>query len=76
MELLANLLPWIQIGLSVLLVIAILLQQSSAGVGGAFGGGDGGAINHTRRGAEKTLFQLTIAIAVLFALSAFLSLII
>jgi len=76
MELLANLLPWIQIGLSVLLVIAILLQQSSAGVGGAFGGSDGGAINHTRRGAEKTLFQLTIAIAVLFAASAFLSLII
>jgi protein translocase SecG subunit len=34
-------LPYVQIILSVLLVLGILLQQSEAGLGGAFGGGDG-----------------------------------
>ncbi len=72
MELLVNILPWIQIILSLILVAIILLQQSSAGVGGAFGGGDGGAINHTRRGFEKLLFRATIIIAILFVFSIFI----
>ena len=72
MELLVDILPWIQIILSLILVAIILLQQSSAGVGGAFGGGDGGAINHTRRGFEKLLFRATIVIAILFVISAFI----
>lgn len=76
MELLAGLLPIIQIILSVILVIAIILQQTGAGVGGAFGGGDGSAINYTRRGAEKMLFRITIVVAILFAASAFLTLLV
>ncbi len=76
MELLTNSLPWIQVSLSVILVIVILFQQSSAGAGGAFGGGSEDTINHTRRGAEKILFQLTIIIAILFSFSVFLPLII
>jgi len=72
MELLVNILPWIQIVLSLILIAIILLQQSSAGAGGAFGGGDGGAINHTRRGFEKLLFKATIIIAILFVISAFI----
>ena len=75
MQLLNAVLPWIQIGLSVLLIGAILLQQSSAGVGGAFGGGDGGAY-HSRRGLEKTLFHASIILGILFALTAFAQLII
>lgn len=70
MQLLVNILPWVQIALSILLVALILIQQSSAGVGGAFGG-DGSAINHTRRGFEKLLFRATIVIAILFILSIF-----
>ncbi|GMQ95155.1 MAG: hypothetical protein BMS9Abin13_267 [Patescibacteria group bacterium] len=62
--------------LAVILVAIILLQQSSAGVGGAFGGGDGGAINHTRRGFEKILFRATIIVAILFIFSVFVVLII
>ncbi|MDP3725567.1 MAG: preprotein translocase subunit SecG [bacterium] len=73
MELLSSFLPWIQIILSILLVGAILMQQSGAGVGGAFGGADGGGF-YTRRGFEKFLFQATIVIAILFALSAFVAL--
>lgn len=74
MTLVAQALPWIQVILATLLTIAILLQQSGAGVGGAFGGGDSSAINYTRRGAERTLFQATIVLGILFALSAFISL--
>ncbi|MDP3958463.1 MAG: preprotein translocase subunit SecG [bacterium] len=63
-------LPYVQIVLSALLIGAILLQQTSANAGGAFGGGDALSSYHTRRGAEKTLFNLTIILGVLFALSA------
>ena len=73
MTIIAKILPWVQIILSALLVLSILLQQSSAGVGGALGGGDGGATFHTRRGFEKFLFYFTIVIAILFAASAVLA---
>jgi len=75
MEILSNILPWIQIGLSILLIIAILLQHSGAELGGAFGGGEGGGFYHTKRGFEKFLFYLTIASAILFAASAFVAII-
>jgi protein translocase SecG subunit len=70
MEAITQALPWIQIVLSAILIIGILLQSSSAGVGGAFGGGDGGGIYHTKRGFEKFVFYLTIIVAVLFVASA------
>jgi len=76
MSLIAKILPYVQIVFSVILVTAILLQQSDAGVGGALGGGDGGSFHHTRRGFEKFLFYLSIVIGILFALSAFLAIII
>lgn len=67
----SSVLPYIQIGLSAIMCALIILQTSSAGLGGAFGeaGFDSGA--RTRRGFEKTLFISTIIIAVLFAVSAF-----
>ncbi len=76
MNLVAQILPYVQIVLSVILVLAILLQQSSAGVGGALGGSDGGSFHHTRRGFEKFLFFLSITCGVLFALSSLLAIII
>ncbi|MCG2694492.1 preprotein translocase subunit SecG [Candidatus Parcubacteria bacterium] len=75
METLKNILPYIQIILSVLLIISILLQQSGNELGGAFGGGDNFSSKHTRRGIEKTLFNITITLAVLFVISAFVALI-
>jgi len=76
MKILTQVLPWIEIGLAVLLSIAILIQQSSAGIGALGGGGDNGSISHTRRGFEKFVFYLTIVLAVLFAVSTFLAILI
>ena len=76
MQTVAKILPYAQIVFSIVLVTAILLQQSEAGVGGAFGGGDAGSFHHTRRGFEKFLFYLSIVCGILFALSAFLAIII
>jgi len=53
-----------QIVLSVALVMAILLQVKGGGLGGIFGQAD--TVFRTRRGVEKTLFKLTVVLAVLF----------
>lgn len=75
MQTLVSVLPYIQIGLSVVLVAAILLQQSAAGLGGAFGDNFSAGF-HTRRGFEKTLFYTTIILGILFAVSALVALLI
>jgi len=75
MDTLKTLLPYIQIVLSVLLIAAILLQQTGSGIGGAFGESNNfGTTFHTRRGLEKFLFNGTIVIAILFGLSALIAL--
>ena len=76
MEFLKGILPYIQIVISVLLVASILLQQRGSSLGGAFGGDNFSAAFHTRRGLEKTLFQASIVLGILFALSAFLALVV
>lgn len=76
MSFVANILPYVQIILSVILTMSILLQQSGAGAGGALGGGDTGSFHSTRRGFEKFLFILSIVCAILFTLSALLAIII
>ncbi len=72
MQVLASVLPYGQIILSVVLITSILLQQSGTNVGGALGGGDEN-FHHTRRGFEKFLFFLSIVCGILFALSAILA---
>lgn len=76
MKLLAQILPYAEIILSVVLVLAIMLQNSGAELGGALGGDAGGSFHHTRRGFEKFLFYLSIVCGILFALSALLAIII
>jgi protein translocase SecG subunit len=76
MSSLIGILPYIQIVLSILLVVAILVQKSEAGVGGSFGGNDNFAAGfHTRRGFEQKLFYFTIALAILFVVSSLLILV-
>ncbi len=56
-----------QLLISVVLIIVILLQTRGTDIGAALGGGGGGGSSfRTRRGLEKTLFQLTIVLAVVF----------
>ncbi len=71
-----GILPYIQLALAALLVVSVLLQQTGASMGGAFGGDNFSAGYHTRRGAEKWLFYATIALGILFAVSAFIALVI
>jgi preprotein translocase subunit SecG len=53
-----------QIVVSILLIIAILMQSSSSGLGSAFGGESSNY--RTKRGAEKSIFTATVVLAVLF----------
>lgn len=53
---------------SILLIASVLLQQQSAGIGGAFGGD---SIHHTRRGSERWFFIATIALSFVFLGLAF-----
>lgn len=75
MSVISSILPYVQIGLSILLILAVLLQQSGAANGGALGGGDAASAFHTRRGFERLLFIATIVLGVLFAITAFLALV-
>ncbi len=50
--------------IAITLTGVVLVQGANSGLGSAFGGDSG--IYRTRRGVEKTLFTMTIALAVLF----------
>lgn len=52
--------------LSVVLVVLILLQVKGGGLSDILGGDAGGGISRTRRGLEKTLFQITIGLSTAF----------
>jgi len=69
-------LPYIQVILSILLVAGVLLQRSEAGLGSAFGSDSMGGNRYLRRGFEKTLFNATILIAILFVISTLTSLLV
>jgi len=70
----AQILPYIQIILSLLLIAGVLLQRSEGGLGSTFGGGDAMGGRFMRRGFEKILFNTTLVVAILFVISAFTSL--
>lgn len=63
-----NFLNLAQLLISVILIVVVLLQTRGGDIGAAFGGGGGGGGSsfRTRRGLEKTLFQLTILLAIIF----------
>lgn len=75
MNVIGGFLPYIQIILSLALIAAILLQKTGSSLGGAFGADNFSSGFHTRRGAEKVLFQATVVLSVLFALTALVGLI-
>ncbi len=58
-----------QVVLAVALIVLVTLQAKDAGLSQMFGGSDMG-VARTRRGVEKTMYQATIALGVLFVLLA------
>jgi preprotein translocase subunit SecG len=71
-----HMLPYVQIGLSVMLIVCVLMQHTGAALGGAFGADNFSSGFHTRRGLERTLFYATIVLGILFAASALINLLI
>jgi len=57
-----------QIMVGIVLIAIVLLQVRGGGLGGIFGQAD--TTFRTRRGVEKTLFQFTIALVVIFVILA------
>ncbi len=68
-----NIFNYITIGSMLLLTILILIQTRGASLGAGLGGG--GEVNTIRRGSDKSLHQITIILAIVFALSVILGII-
>jgi preprotein translocase subunit SecG len=60
-------LQFLTIASAILMVASILLQQRGASLGAGFG--SSGELFTTRRGLDKSLFEATIVLAVIFILS-------
>ncbi|GAB4509540.1 MAG: hypothetical protein OHK0046_04740 [Anaerolineae bacterium] len=59
--------------MAILLIILILLQVKGGALGTLLGGDAGGGIARTRRGLEKTLFQITVALSFAFLIVCILA---
>ncbi len=55
-----------QLLIAIALIVVLTLQVKGGGLGGIFGQPD--SVYRTRRGVEKSLFQFTIALVVLFVI--------
>jgi len=60
---------------SIALIASVLLQSKGVGLGG-LAGGDSGGVYTQRRGIEKVMFYITIALSVVFLLLALISVLI
>jgi preprotein translocase subunit SecG len=58
---------------SIILIVLILLQVKGGGLGSLMGGDAAMGISRTRRGLEKTLYQITIGLAITFVAISILS---
>ncbi len=63
----ATILQFVTLGSGILMMTCILLQQRGASLGAGFG--SSGELYTTRRGVDKSLFDATIFLAVIFVLS-------
>ena len=69
-----SILEFLIVGSAVLMVVAILLQQRGATLGAGFG--SSGELYTARRSVDKSLFEVTIILAVVFVLSILVGLLI
>lgn len=66
----SNFLIIAQILVALALIVAVTFQVKGGGLGGIFGQPD--SVYRTRRGVEKSLFQMTIGLAILFVILSIL----
>jgi preprotein translocase subunit SecG len=64
-----------QIVIAIALIVVIMLQTKGAALGGVFGGSDS-AVYKTRRGVEKTIFNVTIGLSIVFFVLAMFNVIV
>ena len=55
----------VQMIISLAMIVLIVMQAKGSGLGSLFGG-EAGTITKTRRGLEKTLFQITVGLSIAF----------
>ena len=65
-----NVIYIIQAVSAVVLILTVLIQSKGTG----FGRGVGPSSYHSRRGLEKIVFKLTVAMAIIFVVTSFLNL--
>lgn len=63
----SDLLKYVLVVISVILIIFVLLQNRSGGLGTVFGGSGGGEFYRSKRGLEAFLYNGTIILGILFA---------
>ena len=63
----ATLLQYLTLGSGILMILCVLLQQRGASLGAGFG--SSGELYTTRRGLDKSLFDATVFLAVVFVFS-------
>jgi preprotein translocase subunit SecG len=68
-----NIFNWITIVSMVIMTLLILVQTRGASLGAGLGGG--GEVNTVRRGTDKSVHQLTIIVAFIFAGSLILGIV-
>jgi len=65
----------VTIASAVILTVLVLVQVRGAGLGAGLGGSGSSEMNTVRRGSDKTIFNMTIIMAIVFGLSILLELI-
>ena len=68
-----NIFNYFTIGSMLLMTLLILVQTRGASLGAGLGGA--GEVNTTRRGTDKTIFQMTIICGIVFTMSLILGVI-
>lgn len=69
-----NIYNYLTLGSLILMILLILVQTRGASLGAGLGGT--GEVNMERRGTDKTIYQLTIIMAIIFTVSIVLGVIV
>lgn len=69
-----NIFNWITLVSMLLMTLLILVQTRGASLGAGLGGG--GEVNTVRRGTDKSVHQVTVILAIVFATSLILGIVV